>query len=69
MLRNRLKMAFRYILEQELKKCNLMDLMPPPPVPEKNVPVHDGGDDFTVVSSLPNRMIPDGLSGWFLHLA
>ena len=66
MFRFRLKMAFRYILEQTLKKYNLESLMPDPP--NTNVPLLDGDDDFTIVSSSSNGLIPNGFTGLFLHL-
>ena len=52
-------MAFRYFLELTLKKYNLECLMPD--LPETN------DDECTVVSSSSNGMIPDGLTGLFLH--
>ena len=54
-------MAFRLILEHTLKKYNLESLMPDLSVPND--------EKCTVVTSSSNGMIPDGLTGLFLHSA
>ena len=57
-------MAFRYIMENTLKKYKLENLNPFSGSTYK--PLADNDETFSVISSSCPRMIPDGFTGLFL---